>query len=133
MDAFGGGSNFKLLGNAHIPQNGFEQCTQMGIAYTRNQFVQFPEHVVQIPLGAREVVSEIDFAILQPSQFVDRKLSPLLIELHQPFGLDEIVAVKGVHHFFDVVPHLRFNLAGTISELKRQVGFTGFLLPDFFV
>ncbi len=46
---------------------------------------------------------------------VDGKLRPVLKNLQQPLDLDEIVALEGVHHFGDVVPHLGVHLAGPVA------------------
>ena len=47
-----------------------------------------------------------------------------------PFDLDEIVAVEGLDHFGDVVPHLGVELAGAVAEEQRKIKLAALLLPD---
>ena len=44
--------------------------------------------------------------------------------------LDEIVAVEGIEHVGDVVPHLGVEFAGAVAEHQRKVELAALLLPD---
>ncbi len=63
---------------------------------------------------------------------MNRELRPVVVELHQPFDLDEVVALEGLDHLGHVVPHLAVDLAGAVRENQRQVRLTRALLPHFF-
>jgi hypothetical protein len=62
---------------------------------------------------------------------VNRELRPCVVNLKQPFDLDEIVASEGVHHLRDVIPHFGFDLARTVAEQQGKIRFARAFLPDF--
>ena len=61
---------------------------------------------------------------------MDRELETILVLVDEAFDLKEVVLLEGVEDFFDVVPHLGFDLAAAITERKRQVRLAGFLGLD---
>ena len=58
-------------------------------------------------------------------------LRAVLEELHHALDADEVVALKGVDDFADVIPHLGVKVASAVGQGQRQIGLTRFLLPDF--
>ena len=82
--------------------------------------------------GSRKKIGEIHVRIQHARHLVDRHLQPVLEDLQQAFHLDEIVALEGVHHFDDVVPHLGVHLAGAVAEQQGKIRFARFLLPNVF-
>ena len=58
---------------------------------------------------------------------MDSDLKPVLIFINQPLNLQEIILLEGTENFFDVVPHLGFDLAAAVSQGKREIGLAGLL------
>ena len=80
--------------------------------------------------GLGKVVAEINFRVSQLADFVDRNLKTVVVLVDQAFDLDEVFLLKGADGIFDVVPHLGFDVAGTVAERERQVGIAGFFRLD---
>jgi hypothetical protein len=61
---------------------------------------------------------------------VDGKLETLLVFIDEALDLEEIVLLKSIEHFLDVIPHFCFELAAAITECEREVRLAGFLRFD---
>ena len=57
-------------------------------------------------------------------------LEAVLVFVDQALDLEEVILLEGVENFFDVVPHLGFDLAAAVAEGERQIGLAGFLGLD---
>ena len=57
-------------------------------------------------------------------------LEAVLIFVEQAFDFYEIVLLEGVDCVLDVVPHLGVELAGAITQNKRQIRLSGLLRLD---
>ena len=130
MDCLSGRSDFVEPSYFGVAEDGFEKGFEMRILNSRNYAEQFGEHLVEISVGAGEVIGEIDLMIFQAAKPVNRKLRAVLKDLNETFDSDEVVAFEGIHHFGDVVPHLGFELAGAVGQLEGQVRITGLLLAN---
>ncbi len=104
----------------------------MCVLETGDNGLQLGKHFFRITFRAREIVGEVYLVFLKPPQAMNGELGAVLVNLNQALDLDEVVTVKRIHHLFDVVPHLGFDLARSIGQVKREIRITGFLLPDFF-
>ncbi len=63
---------------------------------------------------------------------MDRELGAILEDLQQSLDLDEIVALEGVDHVGDVIPHLGVHFAGAVAKQERKVRLSRFFLPHIF-
>ena len=52
---------------------------------------------------------------------MDGDLKTVLISVQKPLHLQEIVLLEGVEGVLNVVPHLGFDLAGTVAQSERQI------------
>ena len=82
-------------------------------------------------LRSGKEIPEIDLVVFHPAQFVDGELRPVVVKLHQPFDLDEIVAVERLDDLRDVVPHLGVDLARAVGKDQREIRLSRAFLPDF--
>jgi hypothetical protein len=58
---------------------------------------------------------------------MNRDLEPLFVLIDEAFDFQEVILLKRLEHFVDVIPHFGFNLTGAIAEREREVGLPGFL------
>ena len=132
MNLLGGGRFAVALRDFRIVENGFHEGAQMRIGHGGDDGAQLAPHFAGIASGRGEIVREIDFAVLETAHFVNRELRTVVIDLDESLHLHEVVAIEGVHHFGDVVPHLGFDLAGSIAEAQGKIRLSGFLFANLF-
>ena len=89
-----------------IVQQRGHQLMQMRIGDRRGESAQFQPHFIPIARRCRKIIREVHFAVVHPVDGVHGQLRPVVEDLDQPFHLDEVVALEGLHHFGYVVPHL---------------------------
>ena len=61
---------------------------------------------------------------------MDGDLKSVVVFVEQAFDLDEVFLLKGAEGILDVVPHLGFELTGTVAKCQSQVRLAGFLGLD---
>ena len=88
---------------------------------------QIAPKIVDIFLGLGQIIGKIDFRFLHPPEFVDRELKTILVFVDESFDFQEIILLEDVDKFFDVVPHLRFDVTAAVAESERKVRFTSLL------
>ena len=63
---------------------------------------------------------------------MNRELETLLVLIDEAFDFQEVILLKRLENFFDVVPHFRFKLTAAIAERECEVRLPGFLGLDLF-
>ena len=130
VDLLGGRRAAKPRRHVLVVQHRLQQPLQMRVGHPCHIPAQFRPHLFRVAPGTRKIIGVVDLAIFHPPHFVDGQLRPVVEYLHQPFYLDEIVALEQVHRLGDVVPHLRVELARTVPERQREIQLAALLLPD---
>ena len=82
------------------------------------------------PARGREIIARNRPPLFHPHQLVNGELRAVLINLDQALHPHEVVAIEGVHHLGDVVPHLGVDVAGAVAQDQRQVRLAALLLAD---
>src|SRR6202142_172294 len=132
VQSLGGGSIAVGFGNVGVSHEGFDQRPEMGVLKRSDEGCQGLPEFADVFGGFWQVVREVNLRLSQTAKFVNGDLEPVLIFVEQALDLEEIVLLEGVDGVLDVIPHLGFNLAGTITEGQRKVGFSGLLRFDLF-
>jgi len=94
---------------------------------SRKVRVVLPPELLDVLGGFGDVVGVLDLLLSQPTHLVHGELPAAVVLVDDALHFDEVVLLEGENEFFDVVPHLGFNLAGAIRQNQCQVGLTVFL------
>src|SRR6266700_2217134 len=124
VQRLGGRSVFVGMLNLRVGHKHFEECIQMRVTYAVHKSAQSAPENVHILGGARKVVGKVDFGFLHRPHLVQGQLETAVEFVNQAPYFDEVVLLKAIDVFRDVVPHLRVNVAGAVPQRKRQVEFT---------
>src|SRR6266850_1428513 len=127
VQRLGGGRDPIALCNFRVGQEQFDQRLQVSILEGSDEVQQSLPEFVDVLGSLGQVIRKIYFRILHAAKFVDGELESILVLVDQAFDLEEVVLLEDVDELLDVVPHLRFDLAGTVTEGKRQIRLTCFL------
>src|SRR5580698_1266919 len=127
MQSLGGGGVAVGLGNLRVSHESLDQSFEMGIAKGSNESRQGLPQLADILGRFGQVIGEIDLGVAQATQFVNRDLEAVLVFVEQAFDLEEVVLLEGVDRVLDVIPHLGFDLTGSITQDERQIGLSSLL------
>jgi hypothetical protein len=119
----GGGRNAIHASQRFVVQERLQQGAQVGILNAGDNTAQLGEHFRRVARGSRKVIGEIHIGIHHAYHFVDGELWAILKNLQQAFDFHKIVALEGIDHIGDVVPHLGVHFAGPVAQQQREVGF----------
>ena len=117
-------------GNFRISHERLHQRLEVRILKGGDESGQRLPELVDVLCGLWKVVRKFDFRFAQLAQLVDRELKPVLVFVDQAFDFEKIVLLEGVEDFFDVVPHLGFELTAAVAEREGEVRLAGFLRLD---
>ena len=115
-----------------VVEESVQQPPDVVVSERRHHRAQLVPHRFRILQRSRKEIAEIDFAVRHPAQLVNGELRPVVVELHQPFDLDEVVALERLDNLGHVVPHLAVDFARAVRQNQRQVWLARALLPHFF-
>src|SRR6266581_1777579 len=127
VQGLGGGSVSIPGGDFIIGDEGFEQRLQMRILKSAHKPYQGAPEFVHILGAFRKVIDIVNLRSVHALHFVNSELETVVVLVKNTFDPDEIVLLKGVDGFGDVVPHLGFDLPTTIAERERKVRLAIFL------
>ena len=115
-----------------IVQKSIQQSSDVFVIERCHHRAEFVPHRVRVLHRGGEKIPEIDLIVSHPAQLVNGELWPVVVELHQPFNFDEVVAFKRLDDLRHVVPHLAVDLTASIGKNKREVRLARAFLPHFF-
>src|SRR6266576_4844571 len=127
MQGLGGRGVPVSMCNLRIGHESFNQRLQVRILQSADEIPQGLPQFVNVLGGFRKVVSEVDFAVAQSTDFVNRELKAILVLVEETFDLEEVVLFKSVECILDVVPHLGFDLSAAITQDKSEIRFARLL------
>ena len=96
MNTFRGRRDPEARGQIRIVQKRVQQSSNVIVGNGGNNGLQFGPHGFGILPGSGEEIAEVHFLVYDPANFVDGELGPVVVELHEPFDFDEVVALEGL-------------------------------------
>src|SRR5208337_5265721 len=121
MKRLGGGGVAVALGDLGVGHEQFHQRLQLRILERGDKLGQRPPELADVLGGFRQVVGEVDLSFFHAPQLVNGELKAILVLVDESLDLEEVFLLEDVDEFFDVVPHLGFDLAGAIGQGQSQV------------
>src|SRR6267154_175653 len=132
MHHFRGGSALVLRGDARVRNNSIYQLFEPRIAYRTCVFQQLGEELVDVFLGVREKIGQVDLLGLCEPKLQERKLRLVAIDFDTRVDLDEIVAADVLRGDIELIPHAGFDSTAAVAKLETQIGLALARVANFF-
>src|ERR1700720_2657262 len=114
MKRLGGRSVTVCSSNLWVRHKSLHERFQMRVLERRDEVSEGLPKVVDILCSLGKIVGEFDLRLAELTYLVDGELKAVLIFVDQTLDFEEIVLLEGIEHFFDVVPHLGFELSAAV-------------------